>query len=86
MRAPRKTTFTVWVGKISPKLPNITVRRIFEQCGAIFKFTRFVNPDTKLPKSFCFVEFAGADGAIRAQRLLAHMKVRGSKWEVRKAV
>jgi RNA recognition motif-containing protein len=60
----------VYVGKISPLVDEVWIKKLLQACGALSKWTRLTDMDTKKLKSFGFAEFLTALGAARAVRLL----------------
>jgi RNA-binding protein 25 len=73
-----KPASTVYVGKIAPSVPDGVVRELLEACGAVKSWNAVKEP-SGASKGFGFCEFADADGALRALRLLHNLELDGQE-------
>jgi RNA-binding protein 25 len=68
----------VYVGKISPLVDDDLMRAVLESCGPLRSWKRSVDPLSGAPKRFGFAEFDGAEGVLRAVRVLRDRPLAGS--------
>lgn len=69
---------TVYVGKIAPSVPDAVIRELLGACGAVASWNPVNEPDGA-PKGFGFCDYADADGALRALRLLHNLALDGQE-------
>lgn len=65
----------IYVGRVSPELPDELVKRMLTACGGFQKWSRTRDPATDVPVSFGFADFATIEGVWRAARAMNGLKV-----------
>jgi len=77
----------IFVGGVSPDLPEEDIRKHFEQCGEIEEIAFPINKERKVRKGFCFVTFKDASSCETATaRGMEKQELGGKKVDVKKAV
>merc|ERR1712093_643581 len=69
---------TAYVGKISPGIEEHFLMSLFKTCGDVKSWKPMLDPETKKPKGFGFVDFVNPDGVLRAIRVLSGLEIDGS--------
>jgi len=73
---------TVFVGNINEKVSDIVIRQILDKCGNVTNWKRIKGPNGKL-QAFGFCDYAEAESALRAIRLLNEFEIGDKKLLVR---
>ncbi|XP_030496914.2 RNA-binding motif protein 25 isoform X1 [Cannabis sativa] len=74
-----KPQTTVYVGKIAPTVENDFILALLQVCGAVKSWKRGQVPTNGTPRGFGFCEFEGAEGVLRALRLLSKFNIDGQE-------
>ncbi|KAJ3677500.1 hypothetical protein LUZ60_003224 [Juncus effusus] len=74
-----KPQTTVYVGKIAPTVDNDFLLSLLKLCGPVKSWKRAQDPSDGKPKGFGFCEFEGAEGILRALRLLSKLNLDGQE-------
>jgi len=56
----------IFIGNLSPRASESSIRELFEQHGAVERVDMVMNRDTGRPRDYAYVEMADAEAARRA--------------------